>query len=192
MTSQRWSAGDTSNQEPESKQQSNNKRGRDEKENKHTPMRIALNTAEVTTKSKVLCCSLNASLIPLAIASSRSSLEMVESFLLWRLLNLSFPIAPDCWNTHDGSNAEWSEIYWQDNIILTKWAERKTMRASLSKGHVIPPTVLILDHLSVHTHIDHGQTFLKTHAWNAFMHRCDLCPFHFLQCCTFCPHICMK
>ncbi len=36
-------------------------------------------TAEVTTESKVLFCSLNASLIPLAIASSRSSLEMVES-----------------------------------------------------------------------------------------------------------------
>ncbi len=35
-------------------------------------------TAEVTTESKVLCCSLNASLIPLAIASSISSLEMVE------------------------------------------------------------------------------------------------------------------
>ncbi len=43
MTSQRWSAGDTSNQEPESKQQSNNKRGRDEKENTHTPMRKARN-----------------------------------------------------------------------------------------------------------------------------------------------------
>ncbi len=36
-------------------------------------------TAEVTTESKVLCSSLNASLIPLAIALSISSLEMVES-----------------------------------------------------------------------------------------------------------------
>ncbi len=36
-------------------------------------------TAKVTTESKVLCSSLNASLIPLAIASSISSLEMVES-----------------------------------------------------------------------------------------------------------------
>ncbi len=36
-------------------------------------------TAEVTTESKVFCCSLNASLIPLAIASSISSLEMVKS-----------------------------------------------------------------------------------------------------------------
>ncbi len=36
-------------------------------------------TAEVTTEFKVLCCSLSASLTPLAIASSRSSLEMVES-----------------------------------------------------------------------------------------------------------------
>ncbi len=40
-------------------------------------------TAEVTTESKVLCCSLNASLIPLAIASSRSSLEMVESLIFF-------------------------------------------------------------------------------------------------------------
>ncbi len=36
-------------------------------------------TAEVTTEFKVLCCSLSASLTPLAIGSSRSSLEMVES-----------------------------------------------------------------------------------------------------------------
>ncbi len=36
-------------------------------------------SAEATTESKVLCCFLNASLIPLAIASSRSSPEMVES-----------------------------------------------------------------------------------------------------------------
>ncbi len=96
-------------------------------------------TAKVTTKSKVLCCSLNASLIPLAIASSRSSLEMVESLIYFFFGDCSispFRSPPDCWNTHDGSNAEWFEIYWQDNIILTKWAERKTMRASLSKGHV--------------------------------------------------------
>ncbi len=40
-------------------------------------------TGKVTTESKVLCCSLNASLIPLAIASSRSSLEMVESLIFF-------------------------------------------------------------------------------------------------------------
>ncbi len=40
-------------------------------------------TVEATTESKVLCCSLSASLIPLAIAPSRSSLEMVESLNLF-------------------------------------------------------------------------------------------------------------
>ncbi len=45
-------------------------------------------TAEATPEFKVLCCSLSASLIPLAIASSRSSLEMVES------LNLFFIMPP--------------------------------------------------------------------------------------------------
>ncbi len=29
---------------------------------------------------------------------------------LWRLLNLSFPIAFLCWSTHDGSNVEWFKI----------------------------------------------------------------------------------
>ncbi len=28
---------------------------------------------------------------------------------------ISFPIAFDCWITHDGSDAKWFEIYWQDN-----------------------------------------------------------------------------
>ncbi len=85
-------------------------------------------TAEVTTESKVLCFSLNASLIPLAIASSISSLEMVESlnfFLYWRLPNLSFPIAFDCWSTHDESDAKWFEIYWQDNKIFDKVSRAK-------------------------------------------------------------------
>ncbi len=84
-------------------------------------------TAEVTTESKVLCCSLNASLIPLAIASSISSLEMVESlnFIYWRLPNLSFPIAFDCWSTHDESDAKWFEIYWQDNKIFDKVSRAK-------------------------------------------------------------------
>ncbi len=77
-------------------------------------------TAEATTESKVLCCSLSASLTPLAIAPSRSSLEMVESLNLWRLTNLSFPIALNCRSTHDGSNAEWFEIYWQDNKIFDR------------------------------------------------------------------------
>ncbi len=40
-------------------------------------------TVEAITESKVLCCSLSASLIPLAIAPSRSSLEMVESLNLF-------------------------------------------------------------------------------------------------------------
>ncbi len=84
-------------------------------------------TAEVTTESKVLCCSLNASLIPLAIASSISSLEMeiFEFFLYWRLPNLSFPIAFDCWSTHDGSDAKWLKIYWQDNKIFDKVSRAK-------------------------------------------------------------------
>ncbi len=80
-------------------------------------------TAEFTTEFKVLCCSLSASLMLLAIASSRSSLEMVESlnfFLHWRLPNLSFPIAFFCRSTHDGSNVEWFKIYWQDYTICGK------------------------------------------------------------------------
>ncbi len=85
-------------------------------------------TAEVTIESKVLCCSLNASLIPLAIASSISSLEMVASlnfFLYWRLSNLSFPIAFDCWSIHDESDAKCFEIYWQDNKIFGKFSRAK-------------------------------------------------------------------
>ncbi len=85
-------------------------------------------TAEITTEFKVLCCSLSASLMLLAIASSRSSLEMVESlnfFLHWRLLNLSFPIAFVCWSTHDGSNAEWFKIYLQDYTICGKVSRSK-------------------------------------------------------------------
>ncbi len=85
-------------------------------------------TAEVTTESKVLCCSLNASLILLAITSSISSLEMVESlnfFLYWRLPNLSFLIAFDCWSTQDGTYAKWFEIYWQDYKIFDKVSRAK-------------------------------------------------------------------
>ncbi len=103
-------------------------------------------TAEVTTESKVLCCSLNASLIPLAIASSISSLEMVES--------LNFFFIGDCpislFRLHltvetlmmspmqNGSK-------FTDRIIkyLTKSAERKTTRASKSKGHVISSFIFI-------------------------------------------------
>ncbi len=42
---------------------------------------------------------------------------ILEFFLHWRLLNLSFPIAFFCRRTHDGSNVEWFEIYWQDYTI---------------------------------------------------------------------------
>ncbi len=85
-------------------------------------------TVEAIAESEVLCCSLNASLIPLATASSISSLEMVKSvnfFLYWRLPNLSFPIAFDCWSTHDGSDAKWFEIYWQDYKIFDKVSRAK-------------------------------------------------------------------
>ncbi len=51
---------------------------------------IASLTAEFTTEFKVLCCSLSASLMLLAIASSRSSLEMVESLIFFLLFLL-------CW-----------------------------------------------------------------------------------------------
>ncbi len=85
-------------------------------------------TAEVTTESRVLCCSLNASLIPLAIASSISSLVMVES--------LNFFFIGDCpislfrspltvEYTHDESDAKWFEFYWQDNKIFDKVSRAK-------------------------------------------------------------------
>ncbi len=99
-------------------------------------------TAEVTTESKVLCCSLNASVIPLAIASSISSLEMVES--------LNFFFICDCPISLFRSPLT-AEVFmmgpiqsgskFTDRIIkyLTKSTERKTTRASKSKGHVISP-----------------------------------------------------
>ncbi len=78
-------------------------------------------TVEAIAESEVLCCSLNASLIPLAIASLyilSGDCEIFEFFLYWRLPNLSFPIALDCWSTHDGSDAKWFDIYWQDYKIF--------------------------------------------------------------------------
>ncbi len=89
---------------------------------------IASLTAEFTTEFKVLCCSLNASSMRLAIASSRSFSGdgwISELFLHWRLLNLSFPIPFVCLSTHDGSNAEWFKFYWQDRKICGKVSRAK-------------------------------------------------------------------
>ncbi len=84
-------------------------------------------TAEFTTEFKMLCCSLNASSMRLAIASSRSLLEMAESlnFFFFLLLNLSFLIPFVCLSTHDGSNAEWFKFYWQDHTICGKVSRAK-------------------------------------------------------------------
>ncbi len=102
-------------------------------------------TAEVTTESKVLCCSLNASLIPLAIASSISSLEMVE-FLNFFFIGdcpislFRLPLTVETLMMSPMQNGS----KFTDRIIkyLTKSAERKTMRASKPKGHVIPSPLL--------------------------------------------------
>ncbi len=82
-------------------------------------------TAEAITEFKVLCCSLSASLTPLAIASLRSSLEMVESACI----------------EVEGSRDLQSGLKFTDRITryVAKWAERKTKPASPSKGHVISP-----------------------------------------------------
>ncbi len=99
----------------------------------------SLRNAGISTESKVLCCSLNASLIPLAIASI-SSLEMVE------FLNFFFigdcpislfrsPLTVEALMMSPMQNGS----KFTDRIIkyLTKSAERKTTPASKSKGHVI-------------------------------------------------------
>ncbi len=107
--------------------------------------RLYVRSQFVTTESKVLCCSLNASLIPLAIASSISSLEMVES--------LNFFFIGDCPISLFQSpltvevlmmDPMQSGSKFTDRITkyLTKSAERKTTRASKSKGHVISGTLL--------------------------------------------------
>ncbi len=97
-------------------------------------------TAEATTESKVLCCSLSASLIPLAIAPSRSSLEMVESMNLFFILDCPISLFRSPLTVEAlmmGPMQSGSKF--TDRIIkyLTECAEWKTTRASLSKGHVI-------------------------------------------------------
>ncbi len=98
-------------------------------------------TVEAIAESEVLCCSLNASLKPLATASSISSLEMVKS--------LNFFFIADCPISLFRSpltvevlmmDPMQSGSKFTDRITnyLTKSAERKTTRASKSKGHVIP------------------------------------------------------
>ncbi len=97
-------------------------------------------TVEAIAESEVLCCSLNASLIPLATASSISSLEMVKS--------LNFFFIGDCPISLFRSpltvevllmDPMQSGLKFTDRIIkyLTKSAEQKTTRASKLKCHVI-------------------------------------------------------
>ncbi len=97
-------------------------------------------TAEVTTESKVLCCSLNASLIPLAIASSISSLEMVESLIFFFIGDCPISLfrSPLTVETLMMSPMQNGSKF-TDRLIkyLTKSAERKTTCASKPKGHVI-------------------------------------------------------
>ncbi len=97
-------------------------------------------TAEVTIESKVLCCSLNASLIPLAIASSISSLEMVASLNFFFIGDCPIslfrsPLTVEVFMMNPMQNV----LKFTDRIIkyLANSAERKTMRASRSEGHVI-------------------------------------------------------
>ncbi len=87
---------------------------------------IASLTVEAKTESRVLCCSLSASLILLAIAAARSSGDggIFEFFLYWRLFTLSFPVVLDCWGTHNGLSKEWFKIYWQD--IYNFWQSEQS------------------------------------------------------------------
>ncbi len=99
-------------------------------------------TAKVTTESKVLCFSLNASLIP-----SNSLVDI----LVWRWWNpWNFFFIGDCPISLFRSpltvealvmRLMQNGLKFTDRITkyLTKSAERKTMRASKLKGHVISP-----------------------------------------------------
>ncbi len=97
-------------------------------------------TAEVTIESKVLCCFLNASLIPLAIASSISSLEMVAALNFFFIGDCPIylfrsPLTVEVFMMSPMQNV----LKFTDRIIkyLANSAERKTTRASRSEGHVI-------------------------------------------------------
>ncbi len=104
-------------------------------------------TAEVTTESKVLCCSLNANLILLAIATSISSLEMVESLNLFFIGDCPISLfrSPLTVEALMMSPMQ-SGSKFTDKITkyLTKSAERKTTRASKSKSHVISNIVIVI------------------------------------------------
>ncbi len=101
---------------------------------------IASLTAEFTTEFKVLWCSLNASSMRLAIALSRSSLEMAESLNFFFIGDCSISLFRSPLSAlalmmglmQSGSN-------FTDRIVknVAKWAERKTKPASPSRGHVI-------------------------------------------------------
>ncbi len=104
-------------------------------------------TAEVTIESKVLCCSLNASLIPLAIASLIFSLEMVASLNFFFIGDCPIslfrsPLTVEVFIMSPMQNV----LKFTDRIIkcLAKSAERKTTRASRSKGHVISCYTIIV------------------------------------------------
>ncbi len=87
------------------------------------------------------CRSLSAILTPLAIASSRFSLEMVESlnfFFIgdWSISLFRSPLSAEALMMCSMQ----SGLNFTDRIVkyVAKWAERNTKPASPSKGHVIP------------------------------------------------------
>ncbi len=97
-------------------------------------------TVEAIAESKVLCCSLRASLIPLAIASSISSLEMVKSLNFFFIGDCPISLFRSPLTVEAlmmGPMQSGSKFTDRITKYLTKSAERKTTRASKSKGHVI-------------------------------------------------------
>ncbi len=127
-------------------------------------------TAEVTTESKVLCCSLNASLIPLAIALSISSLEMVESLNFFFIADCPIslyrsPLTVEALMMSPMQNGS----KFTDRIIkyLTKSAERKTTRASKSKGHAISclPVLRIQSDFYYSINVVSGTSQTVLHKW---------------------------
>ncbi len=102
---------------------------------------IASLTGEFTTEFKVLCCSLSASLTPLAIASSSFSLEMVESLNFFFIGDCSISLFRSPLSAKALMMGPMrSGLKFTDRITqyVATWAERKTKPASPSKGHVIP------------------------------------------------------
>ncbi len=111
-------------------------------------------TAEVTTESKVLCCSLYASLILLAIASSISSLEMVESLNFFFIGDCPIslfrsPLTVEALTVE--SDAKWFEIYWQDYKIFDKVSRAKDYACIEVKGSRDLPLIHFCSYINNYT-----------------------------------------